>query len=87
MVFAKSASGSTETRSGEYRILVINVICLILLKTSSKGSLTPEGEQLRKLAIKVPSQMQGCIPLSEKDMILLRELLNHALACMNIDRR
>ena len=50
-------------------------------------SLTPEGEQLKKLAIKVPSQMQGCIPLSEKDRILLRELLNRALACMNIDRR
>lgn len=50
-------------------------------------SLTPEGEQLKKRAIKVPSQMQGCIPLSEKDMILLRELLNRALACMNIDRR
>ena len=50
-------------------------------------SLTPEGEQLKKLAIKVPSQMQGCIPLSEKDMILLRELLNRALACMNIDKR
>ena len=50
-------------------------------------SLTPEGEQLKKLAIKVPSQMQGCIPLSEKDMILLRELLNRALVCMNIDRR
>ena len=50
-------------------------------------SLTPEGEQLKNLAIKVPSQMQGCIPLSEKDMILLRELLNRALACMNIDRR
>ena len=50
-------------------------------------SLTPEGEQLKKLAIKVPSQMQGCIPLSKKDMILLRELLNRALACMNIDRR
>jgi len=50
-------------------------------------SLTPEGEQLKKLAIKVPSQMQGCIPLSEKDMILLREILNRALACMNIDRR
>ena len=50
-------------------------------------SLTPEGEQLKKRAIKVPSQMQGCIPLSEKDMILLRELLNRALACMNIDKR
>lgn len=50
-------------------------------------SLTPKGEQLKKLAIKVPSQMQGCIPLSEKDMILLREILNRALACMNIDRR
>ena len=50
-------------------------------------SLTPEGEQLKKLAIKVPSQMQGCIPLSEKDMILLRELLNRTLLGMNIDRR
>ena len=50
-------------------------------------SLTPKGEQLKKLAIKVPSQMQGCIPLSEKDIILLRELLNRALACMNIDKR
>ena len=50
-------------------------------------SLTPEGEQLKKRAIKVPSQMQGCIPLSEKDMILLRELLIRALAGMNIDRR
>ena len=46
-------------------------------------SLTPKGEQLKKLAIKVPSQMQGCIPLSEKDMILLRELLNRALACVH----
>ena len=46
-------------------------------------SLTPEGEQLKKRAIKVPSQMQGCIPLSEKDMILLRELLNRALACVH----
>ena len=50
-------------------------------------SLTPEGEQLKKMAIKVPSQMRGCIPLSEKDMILLRELLNRALVGMNIDRR
>ena len=50
-------------------------------------SLTPEGAQLKKMAIKVPSQMQGCIPLSEKDMILLRELLNRALVGMNIDRR
>ena len=50
-------------------------------------SLTPEGEQLKKMAIKVPSQMHGCIPLSEKDMILLRELLNRALVGMNIDRR
>ena len=50
-------------------------------------SLTSEGENLKELAMSVPSQMQGCIPLSEKDMILLREILNRALACMNIDRR
>ena len=44
-------------------------------------------QQLKKMAIKVPSQMQGCIPLSKKDMILLRELLNRTLVGMNIDRR
>ena len=49
--------------------------------------MTPAHDLTFTLAIKVPSQMQGCIPLSEKDMILLRELLNRALACMNIDKR
>ena len=46
-------------------------------------SLTAEGEQLREKALDVPSQMQGCIPLSEDDLYLLRDLLNRALTGMN----
>ena len=46
-------------------------------------SLTAEGEQLREKALDVSSQMQGCIPLSEDDLYLLRDLLNRALTGMN----
>ena len=50
-------------------------------------SLTPEGEKLREQALGVPPQMQGCIPLSEDELILLRDLLNRALTGMNNDSR
>ena len=50
-------------------------------------SLTEEGESLRERAIDVPSQMQGCIPLSEDDLILLRDLLNRALTGMSSNHR
>ena len=50
-------------------------------------SLTPEGEKLREQALGVPSQMQDCIPLSEDDLILLRDLLNRALEGMNEKHR
>lgn len=46
-------------------------------------SLTPEGERLKTRAVEVPSQMQGCIPLSEEELYLLRDLLNRALTGMN----
>ncbi len=50
-------------------------------------SLTAEGESLKEKALDVPSQMQGCIPLSEDELYLLRDLLNRALTEMNEKRR
>lgn len=50
-------------------------------------SLTSEGERLKEKALSVPSQMQGCIPLSEDDLYLLRDLLNRALTGMNDNHR
>ena len=50
-------------------------------------SLTAEGERLKEQALGVPPQMQGCIPLSEDDLILLRDLLNRALTGMSSNHR
>ena len=47
-------------------------------------SLTEEGEELREKARQVPGQMQGCIPLSEDELLLLRDLLKRALAGMDV---
>ena len=46
-------------------------------------SLTEEGECLRERALDVPQQMRGCIPLSEEELLLLRDLLKRALSAMN----
>lgn len=46
-------------------------------------SLTEEGEILREKAKRVPQKMRGCIPLSEDELLLLREMLNRALAGMD----
>lgn len=46
-------------------------------------SLTEEGEKLREKARQVPGQMQGCIPLSEDELLILRDLLKRALAGMD----
>ena len=46
-------------------------------------SLTEEGEKLREKATQVPRQMQGCIPLSEEELLVLRDLLKRALAGMD----
>lgn len=45
-------------------------------------SLTEEGERLREKAKSVPAQMQGCIPLAEDELLLLRDMLNRALVGM-----
>lgn len=45
-------------------------------------SLTDAGEALRDQAIGVPQAMRGCIPLPEEELILLRDMLNRALAGM-----
>ena len=50
-------------------------------------SLTEEGERLKEQALGVPPQMQGCIPLSEDELYLLRDLLNRALTGMNEKHR
>ena len=45
-------------------------------------SLTDKGDALRDKAIDVPAAMQGCIPLPDEKLFLLRDLLNQALAGM-----
>ena len=47
-------------------------------------SLTEEGERLREKAKSVPAQMRHCIPLSEDELLLLRDMLNRALAGMGL---
>lgn len=42
-------------------------------------SLTEAGEALKEKALEVPSAMQGCINLPEKELRQLRDLLNKAL--------
>lgn len=45
-------------------------------------TLTEKGEALREKAKSVPGAMQGCIPLSEDELRMLKELLCRALAGM-----
>ena len=46
-------------------------------------SLTAEGEALKEKAKRVPAAMQGCIPLSDDELFMLRDMLNRALARMS----
>ena len=48
-------------------------------------SLTEKGEALREQAAEVPCAMQGCIPLEEKELALLKVLLDRALSGMHAD--
>lgn len=50
-------------------------------------SLTEQGEALREQAKSVPGAMQGCIPLPEEELLLLKELLTRALAGMDPKQR
>lgn len=45
-------------------------------------TLTKEGKKLKEKALSVPEKMQGCIPLSEKELETLKDLLNKALLKM-----
>ena len=45
-------------------------------------SLTREGEALKEKALKVPKAMQGCLDLSQEELIQLKKLLDKALKRM-----
>ena len=45
-------------------------------------TLTKAGEALKKQAVTVPNEMQGCIPLSREELQQLKELLEKALTDM-----
>lgn len=45
-------------------------------------SLTEQGEALKDKAVNVPREMDGCIPLSEEELLLLKKLLEKALTKM-----
>ena len=46
-------------------------------------TLTEKGEELKEKAKAIPRVMDGCIPLSEDELLTLRELLNRALVGMD----
>ncbi len=46
-------------------------------------SLTEQGEALKERAKAVPTAIQGCSPLSQEDLMLLKSLLDQALIHMN----
>ena len=45
-------------------------------------SLTEQGAALKERAVNVPREMDGCIPLSEDELSLLKKLLDKALLQM-----
>ena len=49
-------------------------------------TLTEKGDALREKAKHVPTAMQGCIPLSENELLLLKGLLTRALDGMETGR-
>ena len=44
--------------------------------------LTPDGAALKEKALAVPTAMKECMQMPEEEVLLLRELLNKALHCM-----
>ena len=46
-------------------------------------SLTEQGDALRNEAIEIPREMNGCIPLSDEELIVLKSLLDKALVGMD----
>lgn len=46
-------------------------------------SLTEQGDALRNKAVDIPRETDGCIPLSEEELCLLKKLLDKALVNMS----
>ena len=46
-------------------------------------SLTEQGDTLRNKAVDVPREMDGCIPLSDEELTVLKNLLDKALVGMD----
>lgn len=46
-------------------------------------SLTEQGDALRNKAVDVSREMDGCIPLSDEELAVLKNLLDKALVGMN----
>ena len=47
-------------------------------------ALTKQGEELRNKAVSVPREMDGCIPLTDEELTVLKKLLDKALVSMDI---
>ena len=47
-------------------------------------TLTKQGEELRNKAVSVPREMDGCIPLTDEELSVLKKLLDKALVSMDI---
>lgn len=45
-------------------------------------SLTEQGEALKSRAVEIPKSMDGCIPLSDEELAILKKLLDKALVNM-----
>lgn len=92
--------GVTEKEIGERVYLDSGTLAPLLKRLEKQGfinrirpennerklfiSLTEQGEALKQKALKVPQSMDGCIPLSNEELSVLKELLDKALESMNI---
>ena len=90
--------GMTEKELGEIVRLDSGTLAPLLKRLEKQGlvnrirpesnerklyiSLTKEGEILKHRALQIPQTMRGCIALPDDEMIMLRTLLDKALASM-----
>ena len=90
--------GMTEKELGEIIHLDSGTLAPLLKRLEKQGyiirtrpegnerklfiSLTEQGTALKDKAVNVPSSMNGCIPLSDEELSVLKKLLDKALANM-----
>ncbi len=53
-----------------------------MFKATPHVTLTPEGRDLKEKAKSVPREIQNRIPLSQEELLVLRELLNRLLVSL-----